>query len=190
MDDRRFDDLVKSLAAPHSRRGILRGLSALAAGLAGYGAGAQAASAQCGNTSCRSNPSRCGDGCVCCVWANGNSRCRPSGQCSGTVVTPGATTTTTTTTTTTAAPTLQGTCPSGANRCSGYTAGCNNTIGCNCGTTTSGATVCYVAGSCRDCSTDADCVATDGQGAMCFQGALTNGCGCLNFCARACPSGE
>jgi hypothetical protein len=35
----------------------------------------------CGNVVCRTNPGQCKPGCVCCVYANGNSRCRPPGAC-------------------------------------------------------------------------------------------------------------
>ena len=50
------------------------------------------------------------NGCVCCVYGNGNSRCRPPKDCTGVVVGPGTPTTTTaapttTTTTTTGSPT-------------------------------------------------------------------------------------
>lgn len=53
------------------------------------GAGAQVTQAQCGNRQCANDPGVCADGCVCCVYANGNSRCRPPGTCApGTAVCP------------------------------------------------------------------------------------------------------
>lgn len=90
MDGRRFDELTRALSSPGSRRGFLRGL--LGAGLAAAGLGrlarneaaAQVSQAYCGNTSCRNNPGKCKDGCVCCVFGNGNTRCTPPGSCSGT----------------------------------------------------------------------------------------------------------
>lgn len=108
MDPRRFDSLTRSLASPKTRRGLLGSLAALGAGLFGARtADAQVTQAQCGNKICAANPGVCTNGCVCCVWSNGNSRCTPPGNCTGTVVA-GATTTTTqapTTQTTTQAPT-------------------------------------------------------------------------------------
>ena len=115
MDDRRFDSLARTFAAPKTRRGLLGSLAALGAGLLGartyQEAGAQVSQVQCGNQFCASNPGGCNPGCVCCVYPNGNSRCRPPGQCTspGTVAT---TTTTSAPTTTTMAP-----CPSGLTRC-------------------------------------------------------------------------
>ncbi len=117
MDPRRFDTLARSLAVPKTRRGFLGGLAALGAGLLGAGAAvradAQVTQAQCGNVVCASNPGICKPGCVCCVYPNGNSRCRPPQDCTApgtvaTTTTSAPTTTTiapTTTTTTTAAPT-------------------------------------------------------------------------------------
>ncbi len=83
MDSRRFDALTQSLAAAKTRRGLLGSLAALGAGLLGTRATeAQVTQAQCGNVICKTNPGKCNDGCVCCVYSNGNSRCRPPGQCS------------------------------------------------------------------------------------------------------------
>ena len=111
MDSRRFDEIARSLAAPRTRRGVLGAALALAARLVGArGADAQVSQASCGNVICGANPAVCKVGCVCCGYGNGNSRCRPASQCtgSGTIIPPtDATTTavpTTTTTTTTAAP--------------------------------------------------------------------------------------
>ena len=93
MDPQRFDSLARSLAAPKTRRGFLGTMAALAAGLTGSRAvGAQVSQAQCGNKVCAANPGGCTDGCVCCVYGNGNSRCRPSGDCTGTIATPTTTT--------------------------------------------------------------------------------------------------
>lgn len=44
-------------------------------------ADAQVSQAQCGNKTCAKDPSVCNAGCVCCVYSNGNSRCRPPGTC-------------------------------------------------------------------------------------------------------------
>ncbi len=84
MDPRRFDTLARSLAGPKTRRGFLGGLAALGAGLlSGRVTTAQVTQMQCGNQVCASNPGGCAPGCVCCVYSNGNSRCRPPGTCSG-----------------------------------------------------------------------------------------------------------
>ena len=106
MDPMRFDSLTRSLATPKTRRGLLGSLAALGAGLLGArAADAQVTQAQCGNRVCAANPGVCANGCVCCVYGNGNSRCQPPGNCTGTVVSPTTTTTAAPTTTTTAAPT-------------------------------------------------------------------------------------
>ena len=115
MDDRRFDALTRSLAAAKTRRGFLGTLAAIGAGLIGAkpADAQQVTQAQCGNKFCASNPGVCTNGCVCCVYPNGNSRCRPPGTCSPgievvgtttaapTTTTPAPTTTSTTSTTTT-----------------------------------------------------------------------------------------
>ena len=83
MDPRRFDSLARSLAVSKTRRGLFGSVAALAAGALGLrAAGAQVSQRQCGNVVCASNPAGCAPGCVCCVYSNGNSRCRPPGQCS------------------------------------------------------------------------------------------------------------
>ena len=122
MDDQRFDNLTRRLASTSSRRTILGGAMAALAGAFGVraAASAQVSQAYCGNVSCKSNPGKCKDGCVCCVYGNGNARCGPPGNCGNggqQVCPPGltpdpvhgcltpTTTTSTTTTTTTAAPT-------------------------------------------------------------------------------------
>jgi len=119
MDDRRFDDLTRRLAHSVSRRTAMKG--GVAAVLGAFGlrgrAAAQVTQAQCGNVTCKNNPGKCNPGCVCCVYGNGNSRCRPPGTCapgqevSPSTTPPPATTTTTAapTTTTTAAPTTTST---------------------------------------------------------------------------------
>lgn len=84
MDDRRFDSLARTLAGGISRRRFIGGLVAAVAttGLVpGRRTGAQVTQAQCGNKSCANNPGKCNDGCVCCVYPNGSSRCRPPGAC-------------------------------------------------------------------------------------------------------------
>lgn len=216
MDPRSFDALARSLAAPKTRRGLLGGLAALGAGLLGARASdAQVSQTQCGNVFCGSNPGVCTNGCVCCVYGNGNSRCRPCVSCSpGTVACPPgqvlgpsgvcaapttttttippptttATTTTPTTTTTTTAPPLQGTCTAGADFCGGTgTYGCNGNDICFCATTMAGATACVqnVVELCGGCTTDAE----SGPGGVCVRD--TEGdCGCGvggGFCEVVCP---
>ncbi len=150
MNSRRFDSLARTLATQQgasgaqgrqTRRGFLGALVAVGAGLLGArGTGAQVSQAQCGNKTCANNPGKCTDGCVCCVYANGNSRCRPPGTCApGTVACPpgqvlgptgvcGAPTTTTTTTTTTVAPTCA---PGGG--CVPFGEGCEQNADCAAG---------------------------------------------------------
>ena len=82
MDDRRFDDLTRRLAHGVSRRAAMKGgVAALlgAFGLRGHAA-AQVSQAHAA-TLLRREPGGCKPGCVCCVYANGNSRCRPPGTC-------------------------------------------------------------------------------------------------------------
>jgi hypothetical protein len=94
MDQTRFDALARSLAASRTRRGLLGSIASLGMGLLGtLAAGAQITQAQCGNKVCASNPAVCTNGCVCCVYPNGNSRCRPPQDCAA----PGIVATTTTT---------------------------------------------------------------------------------------------
>lgn len=83
MDGSRFDDLSRKMAAGISRRGAAKAAAAgmLAALGVGKAADAQATQASCGNVACGRNACRCNPGCVCCTYANGNSRCRPPGQC-------------------------------------------------------------------------------------------------------------
>lgn len=83
MDGARFDTITRRLAAGVSRRTALKGVATglLAALGLRDGADAQVSRAQCGNKTCKNNPARCDDGCVCCVYSNGNSRCRPPGTC-------------------------------------------------------------------------------------------------------------
>jgi hypothetical protein len=95
MDGHRFDDLTKRLAVGTSRRRVIKGLAGSVAGglavLAGrHGADARRRTqASCGNTVCAGDPGICNDGCVCCEYANGNSRCMPPNRCTGEVVCPG-----------------------------------------------------------------------------------------------------
>ncbi len=148
MDPQSFDSLVRSLAAPKSRRGLLGTLAALGAGLLGAHAtdAQQVTQAQCGNVICGSNPGVCNPGCVCCTYSNGNSRCLPPTKCTA----PG----TVATTTTTAAPLL------------GLGAVCTTTDQCDQagGQTTCKAAMCDIEGPpicCRvqgaPCTADCDC---------------------------------
>ena len=83
MDGNRFDELSRRLATGTSRRSIVTGAVSGLAGAIGLrlGADAQVSQAQCGNRMCKNNPGVCNDGCVCCVYSNGNNRCRPAGSC-------------------------------------------------------------------------------------------------------------
>ncbi len=186
VDSRSFDRLARSLATPKTRRGLLGSLAALGAGLFGTRAvDAQVTQVSCGNQVCASNPGGCKAGCVCCVYPNGNSRCRPPQDCAApgtvatTTTTPAPTTTTTTpaptttTTSTTTTPTttvapllaLQEVCVN-VNQCdqSGGPTSCANNF-CNffsvvCCHTTGGSCrdVCDCCGSGFQCSVEGVCV--------------------------------
>ena len=201
MDSRSFDRFTRSLAAPKSRRGVLAGLAAIVAGA--RAAGAQVTQAQCGNKTCRNNPGRCADGCVCCVYANGNARCRPPGTCgSGTEVSPCQ-----------AAPnggpcganadccsgicqvgtcvaTVAGTCAAGADYCADPSDA--NKCGdgqCTCLPTESDGTICGIT-LCEACASDADCAGTFGF-AVEFRCVSSIEGGCCDqvasYCAYLCP---
>lgn len=145
MDNRRFDELVRSVASGLARRSALKAAVAgvfVALGQREVSAG-QVTQAHCGNVTCKSNLGTCKAGCVCCVYPNGNSRCRPPGNCASGgeerypsdqvvypihgCVTPAPTTSTTTSSTTLAPTTIATTtartaapvCPDGATDCNG-----------------------------------------------------------------------
>ncbi|HET8522980.1 MAG TPA: hypothetical protein VFL82_07090, partial [Thermomicrobiales bacterium] len=85
MDGQRFDELTRQLARGVSRRRVLKGLAGGAAGalaaLRGRAPVGAVRQASCGNVVCTGQPEVCNDGCVCCVFSNGNSRCMPDNQC-------------------------------------------------------------------------------------------------------------
>ena len=95
MDGNQFDDLSRKLAIGISRRRAVAGVLAGLLGALGLvkAADAQVTQAQCGNKVCAANPGICTNSCVCCVYSNGNPRCRPPGTSS-----PGTELCTTTTT--------------------------------------------------------------------------------------------
>ena len=85
MDGDRFDDLSRRLAVGLSRRKAVKGAVAGALGALGLRTVADAqvvTQSYCGNVVCVGNACVCKPGCVCCSYANGNSRCRPPGTCS------------------------------------------------------------------------------------------------------------
>lgn len=91
MDGNRFDNVSRMFAAGISRRTTVKGAALALMGAIGLRdrAEAQVTQAQCGNKVCAKNPAVCNNGCVCCVGRNGNSRCRPPGECGpGTTVFP------------------------------------------------------------------------------------------------------
>ncbi|HET8523322.1 MAG TPA: hypothetical protein VFL82_08820 [Thermomicrobiales bacterium] len=87
MDGHRFDEFTKGIATGASRRRVIKGLAggvvAAVAALKGRaGVDAQPVTqAYCGNMTCAADPSVCRDGCACCVFGNGNSRCMPPNDC-------------------------------------------------------------------------------------------------------------
>jgi hypothetical protein len=81
MDGNRFDDLTRTLAAGASRRTTVKGLVAGLAMALGLRHEAATAQAGCGNVVCAADPAVCNDGCVCCVFSNGNSRCMSPDLC-------------------------------------------------------------------------------------------------------------
>lgn len=94
MDGTRFDDLSRAMAAGISRRAAMKGTVAGILAALGLRTVAEAGpQAQCGNVLCATDPGICNPGCVCCLYSNGNSRCRPPSQCtgSGTITCPAGT---------------------------------------------------------------------------------------------------
>jgi hypothetical protein len=83
LDSNRFDDLSRRMAAGVSRRATLKGAAAALLGAVGLrqAATAQVSQSHCRNERCGNDPGVCNAGCVCCVFPNGNSRCRPPGAC-------------------------------------------------------------------------------------------------------------
>jgi uncharacterized protein YndB with AHSA1/START domain len=85
MDGQRFDELTRRFAFGTSRRRVLKGLAAGVAGGVATMLGRSRADAQtqasCGNVVCAGNPGVCNEGCVCCVFGNGNSRCLAPATC-------------------------------------------------------------------------------------------------------------
>src|SRR5215204_3036488 len=95
VDDRKFDDLTRLMAAGTSRRRVPRlaagsGIAGIATllgwkgkklrpvGDGGVGAAAaQVTQTYCGNVICAASPGVCKFGCVCYGYSDGNSRCRP-----------------------------------------------------------------------------------------------------------------
>lgn len=91
MDDRRFDALTRSLAAPISRRGALRRVG-LGGALLGtlLGRRQEAAAHHCTYEGCgcaTGTQHACGQGLVCCASSpgtpGGGGVCTPRGQCGG-----------------------------------------------------------------------------------------------------------
>jgi hypothetical protein len=82
LDGQQFDDLTRKLAGGLSRRSALKGLVAGAAVAIGWRRSTAAVTqAQCGNTVCIADPTVCPEGCGCCAFGNGNSRCMPPDLC-------------------------------------------------------------------------------------------------------------
>ena len=76
MDDRRFDRLATAFAAGSPRRGVLRGLGAVALSAVLGSARAGNAAAGCPNVLCSGpNVRPCPAPCACVTWSNGNNRC-------------------------------------------------------------------------------------------------------------------
>ena len=92
----------------------------------------------------------------------------------------------------------QGTCPTDANACAGYTDSCNNNVLCNCYVSTEGETRCayneQIDGQdmCGRCRSSADCEAAypDIPGVFCVRTAGTGCCGggTAGFCVAPCPT--
>lgn len=164
MDGNRFDELTKGLAFGASRRKVIKGLTgAVVAGVAAmFGRSETDArrvtQAYCGNHACADDPGVCNDGCVCCVWGNGNSRCMPPNDCLRAGGEPGG-----------EVPPSQGTCPAGANRCINPLDLCNENNECGCVPTSSGGTFCAQGGNsqCSACTVDSDCDEVTGPGSAC-----------------------
>ena len=201
MDPRRFDSLARSFATPRTRRGFLGALASLGAGLlGGRAAAAQVTQASCGNVVCYNRGTRtvdvaCAAGCVCCVYANGNSRCRPPGGCTGgVIVSPPTTTTTTTAAPTCASGLAEGAqCGPGMVCLDGACAGngvCANSGSCPFGGFDCGSdTACVEAGSLCVCTAEGGRVCVN-NGGLCFD--PETGEDVVSECATSadCPSGS
>jgi hypothetical protein len=183
MDGRRFDDLAKGLATTPSRRKVLKGLAGgIVAGMAAL-LGRSEADAQritqayCGNQVCDGDPSVCRDGCSCCVFGNGNTRCMPLDDCLRRGGAPGGGTSPN-----------QGTCAAGANRCLDDSQACNNNGDCGCVPTVTGGTFCAYDGAfaCAPCERDSDCELMGGPGAACVDASTCGGLGCNETGGRVC----
>ena len=164
MDGHRFDDLTRRLGTITTRRAAVRGAAAGLLGLLGLGvrANAQITQAHCGNRRCAYDPGVCNNGCVCCVYGNGNDRCRPPGTCGpGTVV-----------------------CPPGQSNCGG--GGCRDlsSDSNNCGAC---GRVCP-AGACEAGACDLPNGASCSAGAQCRSGICAARICCDRACDGACES--
>jgi hypothetical protein len=183
VDGQRFDELTKRIAAGVPRRRVIKGLAGgavagAAALLRRSGADAQRVTqAYCGNYVCKDDPSVCRDGCECCVFGNGNSRCMPPQDCArygGTSCDE------------------SGQCGTGSNTCSGGVVPCDQGLPacgpgadeCVCVLTTEGDSFCSSDGRCADCMVDADCENEFGSGVRCVQGG--DCCEGGNFCGWPC----
>jgi hypothetical protein len=193
MDGSRFDAFTKVLAAGISRRKVAKGLAGgMIAGVAALlgrpGADAQQVTqAYCGNKVCADDPSVCNEGCVCCEFGNGNSRCMPPNNCqrlSGSV-----------------------TCPAGESLCDGECVpggccplqpdggACTTNEACCSGICQGGSCVATIAGTCGPgqdyCTEGPDVSACGGGACLCFPSAQ-GGVVCTGgaFCDESCSACE
>lgn len=178
MDDGRFDALVRSLAAPTTRRIFLRGAPAL--GLGGLSALVPGASASAKHNKCAIGTTRCGRKCVDLAadpkhCGKCKHRCAPGQPCAAG----------------TCGPNL-GACQAGDDICKGVI-GCNGNVMCECmHRFADGELVCGDIVGCERCRADSDCATTFGAGAFC---ARKTGLECCTnralhegFCAVPCSS--
>lgn len=196
MDGGRFDQLAKGLAAGMPRRRLVKSLAGgVVAGMMALmgrsGADAeQVTQAYCGNKVCAKDPSVCNDGCVCCAFGNGNSRCMPPSSCrrlGGTGCPAGQTTCN--------GECCDGDCVNGScqsicspndDHCTFISAPCNDDSACACYDTIDGAFACFHQTSCsgmESCAHDSDCPA----GSACV---FNYCCDQAGSCVSFCPSGS
>ncbi|MDQ3695349.1 MAG: hypothetical protein M3464_17225 [Chloroflexota bacterium] len=170
MDSQRFDRFTKTIANGASRRHLLRGVAGgvLAAAVAHFGGGTEAAAQVAAAARCFGNNKKCKRGTQCCSGICRKKKCRPAPQ--------------------------QGTCTIRKDTCKltggiGFGPKCNGVQGCECIVTKTGAAFCREIGgaACTSCFSNQDCAVAFGPNAKCIRGSTCGDpCGIGDFCAVPC----
>jgi hypothetical protein len=202
-----FDDLLRSLAATPSRRGLTHALAGLAlAGPLGALLGLPDAEAKKRHKrkkkKCKKSKRRCGKHCIPATSCCDDRGCDPDERCqSGACVCAVACCSDAACGTGNLCVngqciTGQGTCPTGGDVCQGTGGGgdCGAAgVACTCVTTTTGEARCAsntgLGSICGDCSDDSICVSDFGPGAFCARGSAFECCsGIDGLCVAPCPA--